>query len=470
VLIRGGRIVTARDDYVADVFVADETVSLVGASLDVRADRVIDAAGKYVLPGGVDPHAHLDTPGANFEATTCDDFTSGTVASAFGGTTTQVDFCFQLPGRSLTGALDEWHAKLERCPPVIDVGFHIAVTDLKEHGSLAELERLPADGVTSFKLFLAYKGGMMVDDETLFRTLEVGSRTGALVMIHAENGDAIEVLRERAIAEGKTEPRWHAATRPPVMEGEATHRAIQLAHAVDCPVYIVHVTCAEAIEPIARAKAADRRVWGETCTQYLFIDETMLEGPGFDGAKYVFTPPPRPKEHQEHLWHALRSGVLTVVATDHAPFTLEQKALGRNDFRIIPNGGPGSEDRLRMLHNFGVRGGRLTLNQLVDLTSTEPARLFGLYPRKGTIAIGSDADLVVFDPNKRQLISADDPRVHHSKSDYNLYEGTEVVGAPEIVLVRGTVVVENDELVAPAGHGSFIKRALFREQLAARAY
>jgi dihydropyrimidinase len=469
-MIRGGRIVTAVDDYVADVFAEDETVTLIGASLDVQADRVIDAAGKYVLPGGVDPHAHLDTPGANFEATTCDDFTSGTVASAFGGTTTQVDFCFQLPGRSLTGALDEWHAKLERCPPVIDVGFHIAVTDLKEHGSLAELERLPADGVTSFKLFLAYKGGMMVDDETLFRTLEVGSRTGALVMIHAENGDAIEVLRERAIAEGKTEPRWHAATRPPVMEGEATNRAIQLADAVDCPVYIVHVTCAEAIEPIARAKAADWRVWAETCTQYLFIDETMLEGPGFDGAKYVFTPPPRSKEHQEHLWHALRSGVLTVVATDHAPFTLEQKALGRDDFRIIPNGGPGSEDRLRMLHNFGVRGGRLTLNQLVDLTSTEPARLFGLYPRKGTIAIGSDADLVVFDPKKRQLISADDPRVHHSKSDYNLYEGTEVMGAPEVVLVRGTVVVENDELVAPVAHGSFIKRALFGEQLAARAH
>ena len=461
VLIKGGRIVTAGDDYVGDIFIEGESVSLIGRSLDVQADRVIDARGKYVIPGAIDPHTHMEMP---FGGTvSCDDFTSGTISAAFGGTTSLVDFCLQSPGQSLPDALATWHEKIERAKPVIDVGFHLAVTDLTEGGNLEDLARMPDEGVTSYKLFMAYKGAIMVDDETLFKTMQVAAETGALVMVHAENGDAIDVLVKEALAEGKTEPKWHAATRPPLTEGEATNRAIQLARVASCPLYVVHVSCKEAIDPVARARTADWHAWGETCTQYLFIDETALDQPDFEGAKYVFTPPPRPKENQEHLWHALATDVLSVVSSDHAPFNWDgQKTLGRDDFSKIPNGGPGVENRLHMLHHFGVREGRISMNRFVELVSTNPARFFGMYPRKGTIAVGSDADIVVFDPEKQHTISAS---THHSNIDYNLYEGTEVVGAPDTVLVRGKVIVENDEFVGSPGDGRFVRRARFGEQL-----
>ncbi|HZV48665.1 MAG TPA: dihydropyrimidinase [Candidatus Dormibacteraeota bacterium] len=456
-LIRGGRIVTATDDYVGDVLVEDGVITTIGTRLQATADRVIDAAGAYVLPGAIDPHTHLEMP---FGGTvTCDDFTSGTVSAAHGGTTTLIDFCLQQPGQTLPDALATWHEKIERTPPVIDVGFHLAVTDLTQGGTLEDLAAVPRRGVTSYKLFMAYKGSIMVDDETLFRVMEVASRTGALVMVHAENGDAVDVLVKKALQEGHTEPIWHARTRPPEVEGEATNRAIQLARVAGAPLYVVHVTCKDAIDPIARARAAGWKVLGETCTQYLFIDESYLERPDFEGAKYVYTPPPRPREHQEHLWRALATDVLSVVSTDHCPFNFEgQKTLGRGDFSRIPNGGPGIEDRLMMLHHFGVREGRISLNRLVELTSTNPARIFGLYPRKGCIAVGSDADLVVFDPERRVTLSA---RSHHSRVDYNLFEGTEVVGAPELVMVRGKVVVERGQLVGAPGDGQFIRRAPF---------
>jgi dihydropyrimidinase len=461
VLIKGGRIVTAADDYVGDIFVEDGKVSLIGGSLDVEADKVIDAAGKYVIPGAIDPHTHMEMP---FGGTvSCDDFTSGTTSAAFGGTTTIVDFCLQLPGQSLPDALATWHEKIERAKPLVDVGFHLAVTDLSDGGTLDDLAKAPEEGVTSYKLFMAYKGAIMVDDETLFKTMRVASETGALVMVHAENGDAIDVLVKEALSEGKTEPKWHAATRPPITEGEATNRAIQLARVAGAPLYVVHVSCDEAIEPIARARTNDWHAWGETCTQYLFIDETALDQPNFEGAKYVYTPPPRPKKNQELLWHALATDVLSVVSTDHCPFNWDgQKTLGKDDFSKIPNGGPGIENRLHMLHHFGVREGRISMRRFVELVSTNPARFFGLYPRKGTIAVGSDADIVVFDPEKRHTISAE---AHHSNIDYNLYEGTEVVGAPEVVLVRGQVVVENDELVGEPGTGQFVKRARFGQDL-----
>jgi dihydropyrimidinase len=464
VLIKGGRVITAADDYVGDVYVDGERISMIGESLDVDADRTIDASGKYVLPGCVDPHTHLDMP---FGGTiTADDFESGHASAAFGGTTCHVDFCIQPPGTSFGEALEQWHAKREG-KAIIDNGFHIAVTDLREGGSLEELASLPEQGVTSYKLFMAYKGALMVDDETLFRTMQVASETGALVMVHAENGDAIDVLVKQALAAGNTAPHFHALTRPPETEGEATNRAIQLARVADANLYVVHVSCKDAIDPIARAREAGWKTWGETCTQYFFVDYSFLERPDFEGAKYVYTPPPRPAEHQEHLWAAVRSDILSVISTDHCAFTwAEQKHMGRDDFSKIPNGGPGLENRLHMIHEFGVRAGRIGLNRMVELLCTSPAKLFGLYPRKGTIAVGSDADIVVFDPEKKLTLSAS---THHSRSDYNLFEGTEVTGSPEVVLRRGEVIVEGDRLLASPGSGRFVKRARFGEELTAQA-
>jgi dihydropyrimidinase len=465
ILIKGGRIVTAADEQVADVFIEAERVALIGESLDVEADRVVDARGKYVIPGAIDPHTHIEMPFGGL--TTVDDFTSGTVAAAFGGTTTVIDFCLQAPGEPFVQSLENWHEKLERCKPVVDVGFHIAITDLKDGGRLEDLPAVVDGGVTSFKLFMAYPGVVMVDDETLFKTMNTARETGALVMVHAENGYAIDVLVREAVAEGRLEPKWHAATRPRLMEAEATSRAAYLAELAQAPLYVVHVSCREAVEPIATARARRWRVWGETCTQYLFIDETHLERPDFEGAKYVFTPPPRPKEQQEHLWHALAVDDLSVVSTDHAPFNWRtQKTRGKDDFTKIPNGAPGIEDRLLMLHHFGVREGRISMQRLVELTSTNVAKLFGLYPRKGTISVGSDADLVVWDPEKPRTLSAE---THHSNVDYNTFEGTSVVGAPELVLVRGQVIIDGDELVGRPGAGRFVKRDTFQHDATALA-
>jgi dihydropyrimidinase len=460
VLIKGGRVITAADDYVGDVFIDDERISLIGESLDVQADKVIEATGKYVLPGCVDPHTHLDMPFGG--TTTVDDVESGQRSAAFGGTTCHVDFCIQPKGQTFTAALDEWKGKAEG-KQLIDMGYHIAVTDLREGGTLEELASLPDQGITSYKLFMAYKGALMVDDETLFKTMEVAAETGALVMVHAENGDAIDVLVKRALAEGHTEPHYHALTRPPETEGEATNRAIQLARVAGSPLYVVHVSCKESVEPIELARAKGWDVYGETCTQYFFIDYTHLERPNFEGAKYVYTPPPRDKANQEVLWNAVRANVLQAISTDHCAFLWDgQKTLGKDDFSKIPNGGPGIENRLHMIHEFGVRTGRISLNRMVELLATNPAKLFGLYPRKGTIAVGSDADVVVFDPSRKLTISAS---THHSKVDYNLFEGTEVTGSPEVVLLRGNVLVEHDELVAQPGIGRFVKRAKFGEEL-----
>jgi dihydropyrimidinase len=312
---------------------------------------------------------------------------------------------------------------------------------------------------------MAYKGALMVDDETLFRTMEVAAETGALVMVHAENGDAIDVIVKEAVAEGKTDPIWHARTRPMETEAEATNRAIQLARIADAPLYVVHVSCQPAVEPIALAREKGWRIWGETCTQYLFIDESMMEAPNWEGAKYIYTPPPRPKEHQEHLWKAITTDALSAVSTDHCPFNWpDQKGINGREFQVVPNGGPGIENRLHMLWTHGVSAGRITPNRFVELVSTNVAKLFGLYPRKGTIAPGSDADIVVWDPEKTLTISA---KTHHTNVNYNLFEGEEVTGAPEVVLVRGQVIVENDELVAEPGAGQFVKRARFGEELLA---
>ncbi len=460
-LIKGGRVVTAADDYVADVFVEGERISLIGVELDVAADRTIEAGGKYLLPGCIDPHTHLDMP---FGGTvTIDDFESGQGSAACGGTTCHIDFCIQGQGQTFAQALETWHAKANG-KALVDYGFHIAVTDLAAPERLEELATLPEQGITSYKLFMAYKNVLQVDDETLFRAMEVATASGALVMVHAENGDAIDVLVREALARGVTAPIHHALTRPPELEGEATNRAIQLARIAGSPLYVVHVTCREAVEPIRRAREQGWSVWGETCTQYLFRSLDDLALPGFEGAKYVYSPPARDPFNHDVLWDAVRTDALSAISTDHCAFLWDgQKSLGKDDFTKIPNGGPGLEDRLKMIHHFGVGGGRISLNRMVDLLATQPAKLFGLYPRKGTIAVGGDADLVLFDPERRETISAS---THHSRCDYNLYEGTEVVGAPELVLLRGSVIVEDGELVGTSGSGRFVPRARFGEPLA----
>ncbi len=414
---------------------------------------MIDARGRYVLPGGVDPHTHMEMPFGG--TTTCDDFGSGTVAAAFGGTTTIVDFCIQPRGRRFEDALATWHEKLRRTPPLIDVGFHLAVTDLTGGGGPGALADVTAQGIASFKLFMAYPDALMVDDQTLFRTMDVAAASGALVMVHAENGAVIDVLTREALAAGHTEPIWHARTRPPETEAEATHRAIHLARLAGCPLYVVHVSCRGALEAVARARAAGWDVTGETCTQYLFNDESDLDRPDFEGAKFVYTPPPRRQEDRDELWRALSDGTLSVLSSDHCAFRWrDQKAIGRDDFSKIPNGGPTIEHRLHLLHHHGVRTGRFGLERMVELFSSEPARRFGLYPRKGTIAPGSDADVVVFDPERELVISA---ATHHSRVDYNVFEGMVVTGGPELVLARGQVVIDGDRLVGRP-RGEFIAR------------
>ena len=454
-LIKGGRIITETDDVVADVLVAGGRIHALGVDLDPSGvDAVIDARDRYVLPGCVDPHTHMDMPfGATF---TCDDFTSGTVAAAFGGTTCHVDFCMQPKGATFREALDIWFGKLEAAPPVVDVGFHIAVTDLSDERRIEELRTLPGLGVTSFKLFMAYKDSFQVDDATLMRVMEVAAETGSLVMVHGENGDVIDVLVRRALAAGHTSPAWHGRTRPLELEVEATGRAIQLAKLSGATLYVVHVSNGETAALIEAARRDGLPVWGETCTQYLTIDETQLEQDGWDAAKYVFSPPPRAKHQQEALWQALQRGALSVIATDHAPFRLaDQKALGRDDFSLIPNGAPGIEERLAVVHELGVRGGRISLNEMVGLLATHPAKLFGLYPRKGTIAVGADADVVIFDPRQERTLSVDSLQ---SAVDYTLFEGMKVTGVPETVLVRGQVVVAEGELAAEPGAGRFVER------------
>src|SRR5947209_5558324 len=461
ILIKGGRVITAADDFVADVLIEGETVTTIGRrSLEVDADRVIDATGKYVLPGCIDPHTHLDMP---FGGTvTIDDFESGHTSAAFGGTTCHVDFCIQGQGQTFGEALTTWHAKADG-KALIDYGFHIAVTDLLSGGTLEELASLPEQGITSYKLFMAYKNVLQVDDGTLFQAMQVAAASGALVMVHAENGDAIDVLVREALGRGETTPIHHALTRPPELEGEATNRAIQLARIAGSPLYVVHVTCKEAVDPIRRAREQGWDVWGETCTQYFFRSIDDLARPGFRSEEHVYSPPARDGSNHDVLWDAVRTDALSAISTDHCAFLWDgQKTLGKDDFTKIPNGGPGLEDRLKMIHHFGVRGGRISLNRMVDLLATQPAKLFGLYPRKGTVAVGADADLVVFDPERRETISAS---THHSRCDYSLYEGTEVVGTPEHVLLRGSVLVEDGELVAAPGIGRFVRRARFGDRL-----
>jgi dihydropyrimidinase len=452
-LIRGGTVVTATDLYRGDVLIEGEKVSAIGTAFDgVAADRVIDATGKYVLPGGIDVHTHLDMPFGG--TTSADDFESGTIAAAHGGTTSVVDFAIQYRGQTLRHALDAWRAKADG-KAAIDYGFHMIVTDLNDAVE-REMDALVSEGVTSFKLFMAYPGVFMLDDASIFRALLRTRENGGTICMHAENGGVIDVLVQRALAEGKTEPKYHALTRPARAEAEATHRAIALAEIAGVPIYIVHLSAPEALEMVTAARDRGLPAYAETCPQYLFLSYDNYEEPDFAGAKYVMSPPLRPKEGQDRLWRGLAGNDLQAISTDHCPFCMkEQKELGRGDFSKIPNGAPGIETRMSLVYDGGVRTGKISLNRFVELTSTSPARIFGLFPRKGTVAPGSDADLVVFDPNRKLTLSA---KTLHMKVDYNPYEGREVTGVSETVLSRGKVVVENGKFVGKAGSGSFLKR------------
>jgi D-hydantoinase len=453
-LIKNGRIVTAVDDYKADILVDGETISVIGASLDMEADKVIDASGKLVIPGGIDAHTHMDMPFGG--TTSADDFQTGTLAAAHGGTTTIIDFAIQTKGQSILSALDTWHEKAAG-KTAIDYSFHMIVTDLP-HERTGELKQLiNNEGITSFKLFMAYPGVLLVDDATIFRAMRLAADHSALVCMHAENGVVINEIIDQALKDKKTAPKYHALTRPTKAEAEGVNRAILLAEMAGSPVYIVHLSCYDALKKVIDARDLGIPAFAETCPQYLFLDYSYYEKENFEGSKYVMTPPLREKWNQNELWTGLRMNDLQVISTDHCPFCFkEQKELGKNDFTKIPNGGPGVEHRMSLVYNGGVVGNRITVNRFVEITSTAPAKLFGLFPKKGTIAVGSDADIVIFDPNKKETISA---ATHHMRVDYSCYEGVEVQGVTETVLSRGKVVIEKGEYVGKAGDGKFLKRS-----------
>jgi dihydropyrimidinase len=455
-IIANGTVVTATDTYVADVAISGGKIVAIGQGIpQVNVSKIIDATGKYVFPGGIDAHTHLDMPFGG--STSADDFETGTTAAAFGGTTTIVDFAIQYKGQDLRTAFDAWMKKADG-RAVSDYAFHCIMTDVPD-ARLDEMSALVREGVTSFKLFMAYPGVFMLDDASIFKVLQRTAKNGAMVCMHAENGGAIDVIVQQALAEGKTAPKYHALTRPTTFEAEAVSRAIALAEIAGAPLYIVHLSCHDALEKVREARDRGLPVYAETCPQYLYLSLENMDEPGFESAKYVFTPPLREKWNQEKLWAGLKNDHLQVVSTDHCPFCFkEQKELGRNDFTKIPNGGPGIEHRMSLIFSGGPAAGRFSVNRFVEITATAPARLFGLYPRKGTIAIGSDADLVVFDPKKEQTISA---ATHHMRVDYSMFEGLKVTGTPELVMSRGRVLVENERFVGRPGAGEYLKRATY---------
>ncbi|MFN2449939.1 MAG: dihydropyrimidinase [Candidatus Baltobacteraceae bacterium] len=455
-LIRGGTVVTATDTYPGDVVVEDEQIAAIGVNLPAGTHEIVDASGAYVFPGGIDPHTHLDMP---FGGTvTADDFETGTRAAAMGGTTTIVDFALHTRGDSLANALKTWHQKASG-KACIDYAFHLTIADGRDE-TMAEIPRMISEeGVNSFKVFMAYKHVLQVDDETIFKTLQTCAANGGLVQVHAENGDVIEVTTKQALAAGKTEPKWHALTRPVECEGEATHRAIRLAEIAGAPLYVVHVSSAMAADAVSDGRKRGLNIYGETCPQYLVCDFTDYERPDFAGAKYVLSPPIRDKWNQDVLLRKLKNLELHSFGSDHCSFNLcGQKELGRNDFSKIPNGAPTIEDRLAILYEVGVNRKVLGLNNFVALGSTNPAKLFGLFPRKGTIAAGSDADIVVWDPAKTRTISA---KTHHMNVDNNVFDGMTIHGSPRYVFSRGRKVADGTTFTGTKGAGRFQKSSPF---------
>lgn len=454
-LIKNGRIITAEQDYSADIYIEKDKIKTIGLSLNIQADKIIDAKGKYVIPGGIDVHTHLDMPFGG--TTSSDDFLTGTRAAAFGGTTSIIDFAIQAKGTRMREGLDTWMKKADG-KAVIDYSFHMIITDLPE-AHLEDMSDMVREGVTSFKLFMAYPNVLMVDDATIFSALKHTSKTGALVCMHAENGNVIDQLVKQAVAEGKTAPIYHALTRPTTAEGEAVNRAIALAELAEAPIYIVHLSCNDALEKIEIARDKGLPAFAETCIQYLFLSLEDMGKPGFEDAKLVFSPPLREKWNQEKLWAGLKKNSLQIVSTDHCPFRFkDQKQLGIESFTKIPNGGPGIENRMQLMFDGGVNEKRITLNRWVEITSTAPAKMFGMYPKKGTIAAGSDADIVIWDPDKEHIISAE---THHMAVDYSMFEGKKVKGNVDTVISRGEIIIQKEKFLGKAGRGSFIKRGTY---------
>src|SRR6201996_2104706 len=454
VLIQNGTVVNADSTVRADVLISGGTIKEVRPNIPPNsANTIVDATGLLLLPGGIDAHTHLDMPfgGTN----SADDFETGTRAAAIGGTTTIVDFAIQARGTKMRTALDTWWKKAEN-KACVDYGLHMIVTDLPDAG-LEDMDNLVKEGVASFKLFMAYPGVLMVDDATIFKAMSQTAKNGALICMHAENGGMIDVIVQRALAEGKTAPIYHALTRPTIAEAEAVHRAIAMAEMAGAPVYIVHLSSEDALNQVREARDRGVPAFAETCPQYLLLSVEELARPNFEGAKYVFTPPLREKRHQPKLWDGLKHDHLQVVSTDHCPFCFaDQKSLGKDDFTKIPNGGPGIENRLQLIYHHGVNSGKLSLNRFVEITSTAPARIFGMYPKKGTIASGSDADIVLWDPDAEHTISA---ATHNMRVDYSMFEGFKVRGNARQVYSRGELIVEKGKYLGKTGRGQYLRRA-----------
>ena len=454
-LIRNGTIITASDHYRADILVKGEKVAVIAETLDEGADRVIDAEGCYLFPGGIDAHTHMELPFMGTFAS--DTFHSGTLAGLHGGTTTVVDFAIQTQGESLESAIQEWHRKADG-HAVGDYAFHCAVTDFNENTRREIPGIINGHGINSFKTFMAYKGFLMVDDRQMFELMKELVKHGGIITTHAENGDMVDQLVQKFLAEGKTEPRYHVLSRPPICEAEASGRAIDLAYQAECPLYIVHMTCEESLARVRNATLRNQKVHAETCLQYLLLDDSLYFQEGFEGAKFVMSPPLRKPKDQQALWAAINQNLVQHVATDHCPFCTNQKEMGIDNFSKIPNGAPGIEHRIELMYSEGVHQGRISLNKFVEVTSTTVAKIFGLFPRKGTIAVGSDADIIVFDPAKKHTISAD---THHMRVDYSAYEGWEVQGKCRSTILRGSVVVDEGLAAVEEGFGNYLERPPF---------
>ena len=451
ILIKNGRVITATDDYMADVFIEGETVSAIGKNLNVTADKVIDAAGKLVMPGGIDPHVHLDMP---FMGTySSDNYETGTRAALFGGTTTVIDFILQTQGKSLNAALQEWKGRSDN-NAVGDYSFHMAVTDFNDETKKEIQHFIENEGITSFKTFMAYKGALMIDDRQMVGLMQEVKKHGGLINVHATNGDMIDYLIAKHKAEGKLSPLYHYLSQPEVTEAEASSRFADMADYTGCPGYIVHLTCEGALNAVRFATRRNQHVFVETCIQYLILDASLYEQ-NFEGAKWVMSPPLREKKDQAALWAGINQGLVQVVATDHCPFMWEQKLMGKDDFSKIPNGHPAIENRMELLFSEGVSKGKITLNKYVEVASTNAAKIFGMFPKKGTIAVGSDADIILIDPNEKHTISA---ATHHMNVDYSGYEGWQLTGKVKTVLLRGQIAIDNNECKIPKGYGQFIKR------------